>query len=257
MPRFDPGLLRTQRWMQDAILTPGPVAGVPRMILPSKTLEPLERLDIYRNMYVARLQEALEVDYPALLEYLGGDMFSDLIALYLKHNPSRSYTLNRLGDRLPDFVRRLENVPRPGFAHDIARMELAMTEVVDEEETPALTPDAIAAVPANAWTTVRLRPVKALRLLALRYPVNDYLNAIWASEPMPRLARKNTWLAISRRNYTLARTPLTGPAFHVLSALIEGRTLAEALAGRRLKQDQLFAWFRDWVAAGIFHRVEL
>jgi hypothetical protein len=65
----DPGLERVQRWMQTCILNQGTAeeaitsepaqAAVPadqarELVLPSKTLAPLERLDIYREMYLLR-----------------------------------------------------------------------------------------------------------------------------------------------------------------------------------------------------------
>ncbi len=270
MPRLDPGLLRTQRWMQSAILTAGPVesalageaaAAVPaaqaaRMILPSKSLAPLERLDIYRDMYLARLGEALEADYPLLRAYLGESRFAALVERYLARYPSRSYTLNRLGGALPRFVARLRSWPDRGFIAELARAELAMTAVVDEVETAPLTASAIAAVPAEAWPGAKLRAIPAMRLLALRYPVNAYASAIWDDAPMPRLARKNTWLALSRRNYLLIRTDLTRAGYAVLKSLVAGRTLGEAIGRRRVKQRELFAWFRDWVAAGIFGSIE-
>ena len=45
------------------------------MVQPSATLTALERVGIYRDMYLARLSEALESDYPGLLHYLGKDGF--------------------------------------------------------------------------------------------------------------------------------------------------------------------------------------
>ncbi len=258
--------------MQAAILAPGtaaeavaseaalaeiamPDAG--EMILPSRTLEPLERLDIYRGMYTARLREALEVDYPALAGFFGEKTFAELTALYLRHCPSRSYTLNRLGDGLPEFVQGVENLPRRGFVCELARVELAMTQVVDETETPVLEVETIAKVPGEAWPSARLQPVAALRLLALRYPVNAYLNAIWDGGPVPKLLRKNTWLAISRRNYVLIRTDMRRPAFETLSALAAGKTLGEAIGNRRISEKNIFAWFRDWAGAGVFQSVAL
>jgi hypothetical protein len=270
MSRLDPGLRRTQRWMQSAILTTGPVeralAGeaseaVPfeqagRMILPSKTLQPLERLDIYRDMYLARLGDALEADYPLLRAYLGEARWDHLVERYLARHPSRSYTLNRLGDALPAFLARLRSWPDRGFVADLARAELAMTEVVDAVEAAPLGPEAIAAIPPEAWERARLRPAPAFRLLALRYPVNAWASAIWDAAPRPRLGRRNTWLALSRRNYRLVRTELTRTGYAILRALIAGRTLGSSIGRRRVRRRELFRWFRDWVAAGMFASVE-
>ena len=46
------------------------------MILPSRTLQPEERLAIYQGMYLLRMEEALETDYPALKHFLGDEAFS-------------------------------------------------------------------------------------------------------------------------------------------------------------------------------------
>ena len=51
------------------------------------------------------------------------------------------------------------------------------------------------------------------------------------------------------------------PAFHVLSALAEGTSLAEALAGGvevlppSEREREVFAWFRDWFGEGLFRGV--
>src|SRR5262245_18981807 len=77
----------------------------PRIVLPSKTLDSYLRIGIYRDMYLARLREALASDYPALMHYLGDEAFTRLACDYVHAYPSRSYTLNRLGDHLPEYIR--------------------------------------------------------------------------------------------------------------------------------------------------------
>jgi hypothetical protein len=65
---------------------------------------------------------------------------------------------------------------------------------------------------------------------------------------------------IFRRNYTLRRLDLTRPAYELLSSLASGVPLGKALsvASRQhaLGEVQLFSWFRDWVANGLFQAVE-
>ena len=275
----DPGLERVQRWMQaciakqgmaeDAILSDAAQAEIPAavardLVLPSKTLSALERLDIYRDMYVPRMEEALAIDYPALKHFLGADGFLRLVARYVAAYPSRSYTLNRLGDHLAEFLTTLSELPKQDFCRDLARLEYGLTTVFDARETEALTADAVRAVPQDAWETALLKPVDAFQLLAFDYPVSQYLGAVDGENRFPRIAARKSWVVAYRRNYQVHRIDLTEAGYELLSSLASGRKLGEAIAavltrkGRQaVKQSQLFEWFRDWMTEGLFQAVEL
>ena len=252
MPRE---LAKAQRWMQGAILAEEPVTArqARRRILPSKTLKPEQRIEIYRDMYETRLHQALATDYPATLDFLGEGRFGELVHLYVGSHPSRSYTLNRLGDRLPDFIRKdLAGAPRPGFLHDLARYELAQTVVFDEEETASLTAEEIAAIPEESWPRARLEIIPALRLLALRYPVHRYARAMREGKKRPRILRRPTWLAVYRVRYALGTLELTRQSYRLLSAIASGQPLEDALKGTRATRTTIEKWFQGWTAAGVF-----
>src|SRR5947208_7348424 len=172
-------LSRVQRWMQEVVVHPGSIdealaskaarAEIPPerladVVLPSRTLAPAQRVEIYQRMYLLRMEEALGIDYPALQHFLGPRGFRDLVRDYVASFPSRSYTLNRLGDHLPRFILGAGGLRHPAFCHDLARLELALTQVFDEAETPSLGPEAVAAVPEEQWPSARLRPIAAFRL---------------------------------------------------------------------------------------------
>jgi hypothetical protein len=273
----DPGLERVQRWMQACIVKRGTAeeaissddaqAEIPAklargLVIPSKTLSAIERLDIYRKMYGLRMEEALEIDYPALRHFLGAAGFAQLVARYVEVYPSRSYTLNRLGDHLPEFLKSLNDLRQREFCSELARLEYALTFVFDARETSPLTPEAVAAVPQDSWDTARLKPVEAFRLLAFDYPVSRYVGAVDGENLFPRIARKKTWVVVYRRNYHLHRMDLSQAAYELLSELAAERTLGEAITSvlkrkRRpvVKEAELFRWFRDWMAEGLFQGV--
>jgi hypothetical protein len=270
-----------QRWMQSVIVHPGaveeavadpqtraelPAGGIDEVILPSARLEPVERLQIYHAMYPLRMEEALASDYPALKHFLGDGAFMRLVEGYVQAHPSRSFTLNPLGRHLPEYLRTAPGVRRREFCHELARLERAMAEVFDAEESPALDEAAIAAVPADAWEQARLRPIAAFRLLALRYPAGAYLDSTHDDErhEHPPIRRQDGWLAVYRRSYAVYRQDLGRAAHDVLADLASGRTVGEAVAGAlgrrgraRPQADDLFRWFRQWAAAGMFAAVEL
>jgi hypothetical protein len=257
----DAGLRNTQRWMQRAIIGPVPPgAGQSRkMVLPSRSLNPQQRVGIYRGMYEARLLEALEVDYPGLLAFLGQEQFQQLMSSYIRSHPSRSYTLNRLGDALPGFLEEYEGLPRAGFVRDLARLELTYTEVFDEAQTGPLTKKAVAKVHAGAWEKARLKPIAAFRLIAMRYPAQLFLRALREERKPPPIRRKHTWLVVYRRDYACMVLELTKPAYVMLSALAAGKTLGDAILAGRMNTPArhvlLTEWFREWTAEGLFQAV--
>jgi len=232
------------------------------LVLPSRTLTALERVGIYHGMYLMRMRDALAADYPGLLHYLGADAFERLVQRYVQVYPSRSYTLNRLGDHLPEFIRDDQQLPRRGFLHDLARLELAITEVFDAAETAPVSPEAVAAVPAEAWAQARLRPIAAFRLLACSYPVSAYQQAVRGRKTPPKIGRQNNWVVIYRRNYGVYHLELSRRGYDLLQALAQGQPLAEAIeavaqrarAGRI--EDELFRMFRDWISVGLFQSID-
>lgn len=270
-------LKKTQHWMQTVIMHPGTdqqaVAAkksqalvskqqFPQLVLPSRTLNSFQRIGIYRDMYLARLREALASDYPALLHYMGDDAFTQLVVNYVQKFPSQSYTLNRLGDRLPIFIRSLRGLRRREFLYDLARLELAISEVFDAAESPALKPKPLLNVSLEAWEETRLKPIEGFRLLEFQYPVNAYLQSFRDGSPHPSLRRKSNWVVIFRKNYKVKRLDLTRQAYDLLKSLASGKPMGKALSlslsrhPTKVSEVQLYSWFREWVANGLFQDIE-
>jgi len=241
-----------------------PAARVGEVVLPSKTLTPLERVGVYHGMYLLRMRDVLVGDYEALEHFLGADAFTALVRGYVEAYPSRSHSLNRLGDHLPEYVKNAPGVRSRGFCVDLARLELSLEHVFDAPETRALTEAEIGSVPAGAWETARLRTVAAFELLAFKYPVNAYLQSVRDDDhDHPRTRREDTWVAVYRRDYKVWRLDLTRPAHDLLADLAAGVPLGPAVnaalarGGRpSLEEETLFQWFRQWASGGLFQAVE-
>ncbi|HWW62914.1 MAG TPA: DNA-binding domain-containing protein, partial [Thermoanaerobaculia bacterium] len=232
-----------QQWMQDAITgAESPRADdVALRILPSRTLTPVERIEIYRGMYPMRMAEALGADYPAIVHFLGHHQFEHLVDDYTKLYPSRSYTFNRFGDHFPEFLAKHTNVPR-AFV-ELANLELAITKVFDDEEVPLLTE--IAGLDLDST----LPTIPALRAMKFTYDVDALYDAFHA-QTAAKPKRAKTHLVIFRRDYSVRRRRIEERAYTFLRALSEGKTLGDAIALVMPAQEELFAWFREWNAAG-------
>ncbi len=281
MPRKEtnnvPGLYDTQRWFQAVIAHPGtvleamekpeaaellPPERLEDLVRPSWSLEPAERVEIYHGMYLLRMVEAMETDYPALRHYLGGESFAALIEAYVTRYPSRSYTLNRLGDHLPEFLEESDWADA-AFLADLARLELAITGAFDAPQGDTLSAETLQSVPPESWESARFQAVSSLRLLALRHDVLPHLKAFHKGGPNPRPRRRATWIAVHRHDLSVYHLELRRPAFALLEDLAKGISLgdalAEAVAGVKAskRQEQVFTWFRQWIADGFFASVEV
>jgi hypothetical protein len=266
-----PPLETLQRWLLRVVVHPGSIEealsapearaeneSADDVILPSRSLSPARRIAIYHGMYPARMREALQSDYPALEHCLGPRGFEQLVQEYVQAHPSRSYTLNRLGDHLPEFLKSAGPKRQRAFLAELARLELAVTEVFDAPELPPLGAAQIAAVPLEEWERAVLTTVPAFRLVRSRYNVNDYVQAVKDGRRAPRPRLAPSFVAVYRRDYAVYRQALTRAQHELLADIASGVVLGEAIQaalkrpGPRPEEQRLFRWFRDWVSGGVF-----
>ena len=251
-------LQELQRWMQRSIVAGEELDSAASLILPSATLSPLERLNLYRGMYEARLVEALRTDYPGLVALLGEEVFTELAGFYIEAHPSRSHTLNRLGDRLPEFVAEVEGLRRAGMVQDLARLELMGTEVFDEQETSAAEFPRTAGMAEAELGELRFYTIPALRLGSFRYPVHRYLAAIRTGGIAPRIPARPTRLAVFRRDFQVHHLVLSPGAAALLGALASGEALGAAMEKcPELRPAAVFRHFQNWSSIGLFQRIAL
>ncbi|MCJ7755911.1 MAG: DNA-binding domain-containing protein, partial [Thermoanaerobaculales bacterium] len=271
-----PELARLQHWMQEVVVHFGtveeaiesdgaenqiPSERLSEVVLPSHSMTSAERVGVYHGMYLMRMEEALETDFPVIRYHLGDHQFAHLVRDYVQRYPSTSYTLNRLGDHLPQFFLDEPERHEAAFLHDLARLELAMTEVFDEEESPVLGAAELEAVPPEMWDESRLVPVPAFRLLAFKHAVIPDLVAYHEDRPSPSPRRRATWVALYRRDYSVLRLELSRAEYDLLTSIVGGAALGEALATAAAsksprQQAKVFRWFRTWISEGLFTAIE-
>jgi hypothetical protein len=272
-------LAKTQAWMQAVLVHPeGAEVGLSapgarrhlapedatRVVRARGDLSAVDRLQIYAGMYPLRMVEALRSDYPALAGLLGARRFERLVGDYVAAHPSRSFTLARLGDRLPEFVAGWGSPRLRGLLADIARLELATTQVFDAGEAEPLDPMVLAAVSAGGWTRVRLVPAAAFRLLSVRPGAVDALDAVLEGRPIPKKAgRGRIEVAYYRKDFVVRRRTLSRFEGKLLAALSAGETLGEALEraaeaspGGFPSGETLSRWFAEWTRLGFFAGIE-
>jgi hypothetical protein len=228
-------------------------------------------LEIYSRAYSARLLECLRAQFPVLAKALGEELFDEFSIGYLARYPSQSYTLARLGEHFVSYLEETRpaeaDAAWPDFLIDLARLEWEFDQVFDGpgvEGQALLNAEQVQSIPPERWPAARLVPVPCLQLLKLSHPVHEYYRALRRNEGAAPPSRKETLLAITRRDYVVRYFPLSEAQFVMLDALVRQATIGEALdvlardgADFDALAIELHAWFRFWTAEGLFLRIEL
>ncbi|HEV7670952.1 MAG TPA: DNA-binding domain-containing protein [Thermoanaerobaculia bacterium] len=213
-----------------------------RIVRRSRTLTASERIGIYAHAYYARLLECLGECFPVLRRLLGAELFEPIAFEYLQRYPSKSYTLDRLGDRFAQFLEETRSAEAgeapawPEMLADLARFEHAIARVFDGpglEGEPPFSVEGLQALGAEGLASARLIPAPSLRLLTFRFPLNDlYTAARQAGEedeldfPTPGIEH----VTLCRRDFVVRRYPLSPLEHALLDAIVGGATVGEALA---------------------------
>jgi hypothetical protein len=279
-----PDLDRVQRWFQAVIMHPdgigpgvlGPDARkhmelVPdqleRVVTRSRSLGAAERVAIYGRAYHARLTECLEAEFTVLRQALGEDLFRMFARAYLSNRPSQSYTLGNLGKGFPAYLHdtrptgsaEVAQDAWSDFIIDLARYERAFSEVYDGpgiERGPTPDTEELRALLTRRKRQGRLMPAPSLRLLASQYPVHDYFDAARHGRQPELPAPAETYLAMNRRDYVVTVIEISAAQHALLSALVEGRTISQALrragASSPEQRQHLIASVESWAEQGFF-----
>jgi hypothetical protein len=229
---------------------------LPRLVKTRGALSAVDRLGIYQGMYLPRMHDALASDYPALKALIGDDAFTELVRAYVQEFPSRSYTLNRLGDHLPGFLEGWGAARGRRTRAALARLELAVTEVFDADETPAIAADTLAAVSPAIWPYARLEWIAALRVLELPRGTLELCRVLKEGRPAPQRGRGREHVLVLRTEDRVRTRELARAEGFLLSRLTAGAMLGaalQALASSRLAADpsEVGEWMRRWAGEGL------
>ncbi len=271
----EPELRTIQAWLHTFVVEPGDrehalraaearsgleSGSAEELILPSPTLQPSERIQIYRQMYLLRMYEAMEIDFPVLLAHLGEDRFHDLVDGYVQAYPSKSYTLDHLGGHFSRFLAEAKNLDDNQLLQELAQLEWALCEVAIAHDSPTLSLSDLSSVPPDEFLDLRLSPIPALRTLVSKYNVNDLFKAYSSEAIVPAVCERETRLVVWRHDLKVWRLELSPAGFAFLREILTKSTLGVCLDHTidrfDCEETQLFEWFQEWSSEGMFSGFE-
>lgn len=186
------------------------------------------RLDVYRNAYYWRLQEALAHDFPALLAVAGDEAFGRLVTAYLHARPPTRPSLRWLGQHLSDWLRADGH---PQELIDLSLLEWAVLHAFDAEDRAVAAPAQLAALPQDQWPRLRVELHPSVSQLSVRTNARDRWFAVRSGKPPPALQHISERLIVSRTRRGPSVDCVSQPFHALLGSLSRGATLATSCAG--------------------------
>jgi hypothetical protein len=201
------------------------------------------RVDIYVDMYLARLIEALAAEFPRVRMALGEAAFERLAAAYFERHPSRRPTIQHLGSKLIPF---LGTHPVRGFpfARDLARLDQGASEVYLAPglgDAPLLAADDLRALAPAAWPKLRFSVTPTLRFLKLGWSFpKEYPDA-------GRPAHEPSVVRLWRKGLDSFEAPVEKDELRALRAVLAGKTFGQVclVAGSAERAAALLATWLD------------
>jgi hypothetical protein len=200
-----------------------PAGELERWVEGDERLDAVGRVNIYANMYFIRQKDALREDFPACIRVLGEERYQDVFTAYLLAHPSSHYSLRYLGEAFPSFLAVHALAAELPYLPDLARLEWAVSQVLQAEDAPVLERGDLAAVPPEHWGDLAFRPVDAAALLDLSWDVVPLRGEAGRSKVAPRAHT----VLVYRDGHSPAEEILTADEAGAWKAVIEGRTFGE------------------------------
>ena len=216
---------------------------------PSENLSVSQRLDIYRNMYLTRMYDALMEDFPGVAKYLG-DQFDFIVSSYISVYPSRSFTLNHLGRHLPKFLSQERGFADDLFVKELSDFEWKMCEVFHGSESEGCQQKELESLAETTWESAQFEVVDGVILKRTSFPLVSLERDLIADRNI-LIPKPGNWLVyISKVESQVQVGEHRGDELDFLEKLIAGVSLSsilDELPHDIEVQKNLIQCFEDWI----------
>lgn len=235
-------------------------------ITPSPTLRPAQRIELYNQQYWWRLLSALHDSFPLVTRLFGYSDFNHTIGFpYLVAHPPSHWSLNALGDFLPQWLEQHYEASDKKLVYDAALLDWAYNKnfvVKQLQPLQAEGSDNDNAIQELYSTTLSLQP--SIELLYFDYELFSYRQEFlkeepefWIDNPFPLLEKKPLWSVlyrssdnniywqeVSKGEYLLLQRFKDGTSIEELCEWLEDQP--EELTAEA--SEQLHVWLQRWIS---------
>lgn len=273
-----PKLKKTQQWFASIITMPidtanhmSPTSPTGHLmeeeafdfIVPSRTLKPDQRIQIYNQQYWWRLFGVLQDSFPFLTRLFGYHDFNQLIAkpYLMKYHPN-TWTLTTLGDRLPLWIQEDYSADDKQLVLDAASIDAALNAAFFVKHMmPCQETHSQQQLEKMLTKTLHLQP--HIHLFDLRYDLFAFRSEMlkqevdyWLEHDFPKLPqdRRHYFILFRNLHNQIHWEELSEAAYHLLTLFKHGATVDQACNWLEGQDEKLYAeaveklhlWFQEW-----------
>lgn len=226
-------------------------------ILPSPTLRPAERIQIYNQQYWWRLLNCLHENFPLVTRLFGYSDFNATIGIpYIHKYPPNSWSLNTLGLQMPCWIEEEYHADDKDLVKSAADIDLAFNQAFFAASLPV--PNDISEA---SESTIYLQPHVFLfkfksELFEFRKEMLKEKPEYWTDHDFPTLNHKEGHYLLRRNPSNQLAVDHLEPAAHgILTQFSKGATI-DAICEWLEHQDpeigesaskNLHIWFQEWI----------
>ena len=238
-------------------------------ILPSPTLRPAQRIQIYNQQYWWRLLNTLHESFPFTVRLFGYFDFNRIIGIpYLTKYPPRHWSLALLGDRLSKWCLEDYHTDDNKFISKAAELDWAYSESFTEQALAPLTSELLATPDGMAdifEKTVFIQPFIHLfeydcDLFRYRLEFLQHDPEHWMHNEFPVLDSSRSFYNVLYRNKThdICWKEISLGEYLILSRFQKGASIDRICEWLEDQEPALYesaaenlqAWFHEWAKRG-------
>jgi hypothetical protein len=205
-----------------------------------------ERFSIYASGFELRSRIAMEDIYRILSKLLGEEKWRLLGGAFFDEYPSRSFSLNHIGDNLPRFM--IQAAWEKSWI-DLAQLELFIWKSFHAfEKQNEITESDISSIESESCFLFQ----KSAHLFKSEFQV------VKAWQTKTKIETGREFSLIYRKNFEVFAVVLSEEEFGILKRLEEGYSLGDAVDALEAEiEPQIFSrWLKEWLGIGLFYGIE-
>ena len=239
-----------------------------RYMAPSPTMQPHQRMQIYNQQYWWRLLNTLHTNFPLVTRLFGCHAFNEKIGIpYLLHYPPNHWSLNVLGERLPNWVAEHYPEQDKSLVLNATHLDWAFTAsyVAPQCSIPNL--NELIKDPEKLLSQIfYLQP--SINFFNWEYDLLTFRGSClredadyWVDHRFPRLPKEKSYFFILYRNLynQIAWREISREEFTFLSLFKTGISFADACAHMESKENSMYEyvaknlekWLQEWIQGGL------